>query len=75
MATLKRNEQLNSLFNQFMRAIKYGNLDLDTAFYVVIGDNTGKDTEVEQLDYIMDIFFCSYREVLEIQKELGISVY
>jgi hypothetical protein len=62
MALLKRNEQLNSLFNQFSRAIIDGKLDVDTAFYVVMGDFIGEDTLDAKYDRITDIFVMNYNE-------------
>ena len=62
MALLKRNEQLNSLFNQFSRAIIDGKLDVDTAFYIVMGDFIGKDDFEDKYDYLTDIFVMNYDE-------------
>ena len=62
MATLKRNDQLNSLFNQFSRAIIDGKLPVETAFYVVMGDFIGEDDLVAKYDRLTDIFVMNYNE-------------
>jgi hypothetical protein len=44
---------------------------VEDAFYAVMGDYTGKDSVYGKLDYVTDLFDCSYGEMKEIDKILG----
>ena len=76
MSTLKRNTQLEQNFRIFKRLLcDFNGLtkDIDQAFYIVMGDYTGQDSLLDQINYIVDIFLMDTREIEFLLKDLKLE--
>lgn len=67
----KRDLNLEYQFRVFIRVLESG-LGIEMAFYVVMGDYTGKDSLYGKLDYVTDMFKCSYGEMVQLEGLLGL---